>query len=308
LLSKTYDAFAGIDLPIYTNSGCQFDPPTVPATIVDSCASGGKVFINGNAAPCPGPGCISDDLSESYSKTVVAHEIGHVVQAWNGGNPLSSSGYMENATEGDPLVRCDHVTGANGLHCLQSWELSPAAQGEGFAQFFASKVWNNPTQEDCTFAYYKEVLHPTCIEGAADCQQQTNTGNYVNATPVPVSCTNTVRWRNQWAAELTRNSATLTNPDGTPVYGYIGTEWDWMTFYYNLNRDAESPWSINDLGALYTTACGGWCGLNEDDAFDFTRLEAAALSLYGWESPKYQRLLFHSIESGVGTDLSQKVK
>lgn len=307
LTTYLWDDFAGIDLPIFTNTGCQFEPPTVPSTIVDSCASSGRVLINGNGdgVECPGAGCNSDDLSESYVKSIVAHEIGHVVQSWNGGNPLSPSGYMPASSAGDPLVRCDHVVGANGLHCLQSWELSPAAQGEGYAQFFASKTWNNPTQNDCNFAYYKEVLYPSCIPGAAGCAQQVGSSNYVNATPVPVSCKNTIRWRNHHAADLTQNAANELNADGTIRYGYIGTEWDWMTFYYNLNRDTTSPWTINNLGTLYTTACGGWCGLNKDDAFDFRRLDAAALSMYGAQDPKYLNLVFNSKQSGVGTDMSK---
>ena len=50
----------------------------------------------------------------------------------------------------------------NKQHCLQSLETSGSAQIEGFAQFYASKIFNNRADSDCTFVYYKEFVDQVC--------------------------------------------------------------------------------------------------------------------------------------------------
>ena len=75
-------------------------------------------------------------LSESDLKYVVAHELGHAIQELNRGNPFT--GYELDSFDfaGFTRFRCDHILGIGSSHCLQSFEFSPAAQGEGFAHFF----------------------------------------------------------------------------------------------------------------------------------------------------------------------------
>src|SRR5262249_46403323 len=113
-------------------------PPT------DSCFSG-DVFIGPGAAPAP---------AQSMAKFLVAHEHGHFAQ----GNRFSIFNFSYDAVV-DSLgaCRCDHVVSANQLHCMQSLEQYAAAFIEGYAHFYASKLYNNRTETDCEFGYYKEV-------------------------------------------------------------------------------------------------------------------------------------------------------
>lgn len=92
---------------------------------------------------------------------------------------------------------CDHVTSANTLHCLQSIEEPNAAYIKGWAQFYASRVWNDSAQPDCTFNYYKELASDFCLPGIpADGCFTRPSGLISNKPPVPVSCIAPVRWRN----------------------------------------------------------------------------------------------------------------
>ncbi len=304
------------DIQVVTNVGCELADPLLAETILDSCASEEELFINENRYPCPGTGCVVDDLSESFFKNVIAHEFGHVVQHFNGGNPTPSDGYAEASTAGPRLARCDHVAGANGWHCLQSWEPSPAAQGEGFAHFFASKVWNDPAEADCSFGYYKEVLNNFCMPGSAGCSAFTlDPSLTVNAAPVPVGCKNSLRWRNNKAQAFTidakANGLDINNDGVLDPVGYIATEWDWMTFFSTLNSDPVAPWSITNFAGLYELACGGHCWGRTSFAFDYTVLHDEVVKFFvdalgrpNPLDPMRQSFEAHGDSNGVGENVN----
>jgi hypothetical protein len=142
----------------------------------------------------------------------------------------------------NPRCGCQHVDAANALHCLQSIERSGPAQGEGFAQFYASRGWNTPTEADCTFVYYKEFLDTNCHANSV-CTPVSAGGTTLqsNLPPVRVDCANPVKWRNTYC----------------PVSeaAEFGTELDWMQFYYSLNTNPQMRFPMSDIFLMYRHAC-----------------------------------------------------
>lgn len=142
------------------------------------------------------------------------------------------------------LCGCQHVRAANGEHCLQSIERGGVAQGEGFAQFFASKVWNEPTNDSCTFVYYKELFDEVCHgRDPADCQPEV-VGAVPGITTLPpfgINCREPFKWRN--------NHCPISEA------AEMGTELDWIGFFYNLNRVGPLTSSMDDIWLIYRHAC-----------------------------------------------------
>lgn len=199
-------------------------------------------------------------LADDRWKMTIAHEIGHVIQrrasgVWNAVYQFNGENDVPGAP---PLCRCDHVAIANGWHCLQSLERPSAAQVEGYAQYFASKAWNDPAQNDCTFVYYKEFLSPQCLPGVdpASCTADPNhPGLVINAPPMAFDCLSPTRWRNNHC---------LTNPvQPGDVQADMGVELDWMGFYYASTRPGpDFVLSSNNLLDLYRATCthgSGFC-------------------------------------------------
>ncbi len=192
--------------------------------------------------------CFCHDPDQGRWKFVVAHEAGHHVQLVAGASlgsatymfqcpPNSSSqtcpalGEQERNADGslydlpfiEPKCGCSHVTEANKWHCLQSLERASDSVTEGFAQFFASSVFNDanavasPDVDPCTFVYYKSYKD---AEGA------------VHPAPFPVSCSASDRWRNNHC----------------PVDGDFSTEQDWMQFLWAWHTTVLN----NDIGEMYS--------------------------------------------------------
>jgi hypothetical protein len=166
---------------------------------------------------------------QSQSKFIVAHEFGHVLQFVAAGNA---------AGEGYPIINglpdaceCRHVTVANQLHCLQSLEQPGDVRKEGFAQFIAARTFNDVTDPNPTFVYYKEFLWPVCPPGAT-CKPFN--GAFSQFPPVAVSASKPALWRN-------RNCA------GTPN---LATEFDWMNFYWNVTLPAPTSVTVDLLFAV----------------------------------------------------------
>jgi hypothetical protein len=249
----------GFQLPDLDAPSCQFDSDCPGA---DLCYVENTDQFCGSATNCK---CTSPD--DSHWKFVVAHEAGHQLQDRATGNGPSPDylfscppGMTCDQRKGEvpglpdllsdpplipataPFCGCDHVTSANGLHCLQSIERSTSAQNEGFAQFFASRVWNTQDEADCTFVYYKEFLAPACLND--DCVMRgvfQDTTLYNNPPPVPQSCVTPHKWRNRNCAMTDAN---------------MSTEIDWMAFLYNLNSVGALRSPMTDIWRIYQYACG----------------------------------------------------
>lgn len=217
--------------------GC---PDFTPAT--DSCV-GGSLYIGPGAPPAP---------AQAKLKFVIGHEYGHLVQDRHFQvNNYSYTGV--NDTLG--ACRCDHVTSANSLHCMQSLERYEAAFLEGWAHFYAAKLYNNRLESDCHFGYYKEVLIPF----------------FVLAPTVPVSCASTVAWRDTYCSAIPNTAV----------------EMDVMRFMWALYSLAPDRFTVEEIGELFHGAqqqAGA-------PAITWPALQAAAAAIYGPSSAKYAKVV-----------------
>lgn len=185
---------------------------------------------------------------DTYWKYTMGHELGHALQERAMGG-LSGDYSASEPFQPPGKCRCDHVTSSNTLHCLQSIEHPSAAHLEGWAQFFASRAWNNASQSDCTFKYYKEFASDACMPGIPPdgCTTLPN-GLVSNRPPVPVSCLDPVRWRNTQCFD-----ATVAPPEMATLWA---TEYDYMGFFYSLNTQGGSGrFSMNDLFDVFRAVC-----------------------------------------------------
>jgi outer membrane protein assembly factor BamB len=251
-------------------------PDADPCTTDDDCPSvqqcfavrpPGDLFTD---EPCPGTAgsCECRWPDQARWKFVIAHEAGHQIQdeitgAFNSADytfPCPPNTTCSGRQTGFSHVRgelvdppfieqygfcgCQHVTAANAEHCLQSVERGGAAQGEGIAQWFASRVWNDRSDPDCRFVYYKEFFGETCLgRNPEDCLPETvfrNTG-IKTLPPFGVPCDQPIKWRNRRcpiseAAEF-------------------GTELDWLQFLYSLNTAGSLASPMADVWAIYRHTC-----------------------------------------------------
>lgn len=119
------------------------------------------------------------------------------------------------------------------------------ASAEGFAHYFASRVWNYDDPASCTFVYYKNF----------------NEGGVIRQPPLARSCASEVRWLANNCSQAQR-----------------GVEWDWMNFQRAL-AVSPAPTALADLLEIYKAACGGTsCSGVERD---FQDLALAASTKYG---------------------------
>jgi hypothetical protein len=259
---------------------------------MDSCA--GEVVFIGPGVPGLG--------SQSRWKYIVAHEIGHQVQLrvlkdWPGPRytfpkrdglrpDQTCFGVACDPVEAPELCSCAHITVANRHHCLQSLERDEDAQLEGFAHFFAAKVWNAQDQDDCWFNYYKELLDVACPPGVEDEQCKPFDGLIRAAPPVPFSCKQPTKWRNRHC----------------PLPQYA-TEFDWMGFYWSVNTSGDpGRLRMRDLFDVYRRACSrdGVDGCGDGDNVSWEALLQATHEVF---SPMDQRALrFESAGFTFGVD------
>jgi hypothetical protein len=130
----------------------------------------------------------------------------------------------------DPAELChcgDWVPPEQREHCLQSREYFSAAANEGFAHFFATKLFNNDQHAESIFVYYKPLrfggdwIPPFAISG------------YIPVSFMEALCT-------------------------PSSFSHSGVEWDWLTFFYNVtSRDRPNYTTIPDLYRIYSRACSG---------------------------------------------------
>ncbi|MBX3192900.1 MAG: hypothetical protein KF819_38300, partial [Labilithrix sp.] len=222
----------------------------------DSCASD-PIKFRGDDRP-PGEPLVPGD---SFWKFVVAHEIGHKVQERAMGEFGRNYNTGGGTLKAPPKCSCDHIQTSNTLHCLQSIEEPGAAQVEGFAQFFASRVWNRASEADCVFKYYKEFLNDACMPGVpADGCTGAAGGLVKSLPPIPLTCVAPVRWRNNNCFDASVNPGDLVTD--------FGVEFDWMGFLYSSNTQGVSTASVEDMFSIYRTACGGSCRGGETIAWE----------------------------------------
>ena len=225
---------------VHAGTGCSGtglsaeDPATGAQVPAEACVDGGQVFLGRNVR--------QDDAGKRFlapgdtteEKYVIAHELGHALDILTNGASAGGVGYTSTTWDG-ALCSCDHVRGANSLHCLQSKMNQAGGYLEGFAHFVATAVMNPNTKRDVPFVYYKEVLRPHWNPMAR--------GNVKVFPPVRVKAGEPVAW--------------LKNRCTKGVEADRSTEYDWMTFLWGIHQ-RETAGSI-DYATWMSIVRDGWC-------------------------------------------------
>jgi hypothetical protein len=203
---------------ILTNTGCPFFQP-----LTDSCYLAPHHPGGGEHGTTLIGTTEIDGVPSANWKYIIAHEIGHHVQ--DSAMGFYHYNYMDNASE--PLCACDYdLSWGNTEHCMQSRENVGGAQHEGFAQAFAGRVFNMPSQSDAIHVYYKPFAEDTWESPALP--------------PSAFDLLDQPRWRQTKCNVVDR-----------------GVEMDWMTFFYALTMEYSSDSvPMSEIFSLYRLACG----------------------------------------------------
>ncbi len=185
------------------------------------------------------------------SKFVVAHEIGHWVHHQLMGDYLNN--YTDSANKA--VCRCGYVGAGIDSHCLQSREFSGPAVGEGWSQFFATSVFNDPAGSTAWMAYYKKSLNFT----------NPNVNSPISP-PRPISVIPSTRYR--WLEKQGCDAADT------------GSEVDWMGFLYYLNNKTSNKYTFTELEGVFDEMCGGKCVQQVSDLPTWTNLSTAVQNVY----------------------------
>lgn len=259
---------AGATVTAFAGDGC----PALDLQ-TDSCAPGSTLFIGPATKVGPPPG--KELPPQSQSKFIVAHEFGHVLQ-FVAAPQAGGEGYP--ILNGIPdSCECRHVTVANQKHCLQSLERPGDVRKEGFAHFIATRTFNDVTDPNPTFVYYKEFLVPVCPPGA-NCTPFH--GRFSQMPPIPVSASRAALWRNR-------------NCPGDPSFA---TEFDWLNFYWNVTLPGPRAISVAELFAVDRAQ-----GLKIATNDEFLALAATVLPM-----AEAQAFLAAGDTFGVSTDTSKQ--
>lgn len=228
--------------------------------IPDSCANtqydepmllGGYYCPGGEAVDACvfiGPGVAGLPSQEKW-KYIVAHELGHVAQSLSFG--LGRLEYDE-AESAVAACRCDHVTVANGRHCLQSMERAWDAFNEGFAHYYATLLMNaEEPNADGIFTYYKESF-----DSALTAQ----------FPPQGVASHTWYGWRDTHC-----NSG-----------NYTGTELDWLAFLWQMSTQGAGRVPYAELHDVMVAGCTD--GVCTGEEINFDTYELGAEELYGLNS------------------------
>lgn len=239
---------AGVTYKAYTDPGC--------SSTVSACANGTTMRLGYDAAT-------GWDAAWKY---IIAHEFGHLINNSLFGSTAFS---YSQGTATQAVCRCDHVAASSGQsHCLQSREESDAAQHEGFGHFYGTKLFNNLTQNDAKFVYYKHFMLNTAAE----------------PPPVPANALNRYRWM-----ELNCDPGAQTDR---------GVELDWLTFYYEVHTQTSQKFSMADIRDVYRKACGD-TNCTASKQTPWSTHVTAVNALYGSNSAKASHWKDRGVNHGV---------
>jgi hypothetical protein len=247
---------------------------TYPVNVNEGCASNNPAACYGNPNTTPPHGGVflgvtdPEGIGEEHWKHIIAHEIGHFAQDIAMG--MHQRSYSDFAIS-EPTCMCDFFN-PDELHCIQSREDIGAAQIEGFAHAFASRVFNWAGEANGTFVYYKPFL---------------DDGLGSNPPPQAFSTFYPDHWMENHCPDANR-----------------GIEMDWMTFYFNaMSFASANETSTQDLFSIYRRACTGDPNSNcsHINPMPWTTLDQNAQTHYGGSSsdPRYVRFRDTAFDTGV---------
>lgn len=197
-------------------------------------------------------------------KFVIAHELGHAVQAANDGSP-TGMGYVMRSTASK--CGCEHVMQGNQLHCLESAHYHADANKEGFAHYYATRTMNDRgASNGCAFNYYKtswKVSVNPFVPLALSYQAK--------APPSTVACNEPFRDPRSGLGSLT--GWTRQHCNGTIN---AASERDWLTFLWAVDDlpsapTASSRTALSDMMGIFGNSGNGshftWASVRQQ-AFD----------------------------------------
>jgi len=166
-------------------------------------------------------------------KMIIAHEIGHSVERDGAG--LVKARYDHDVDPRIARCRCDHIPNGTEGHCLQSREHASDAWEEGFAHFYAAKLFNDPVLPTCYVGYYAQVRKYFPVFNL----------EVILQPPVKTSCRDPVKW--------------MVSECNVPRDQALGTEWDWMTFLWSIHGPLEygtKRITMADYYSIKMAVCG----------------------------------------------------
>lgn len=190
-----------------------------PSATNGSCNQNGEVYIQNTNVSGSGP-----NFSQKY---LIVHEMGHAVATLkNGGNNAST-------TSTAPLEGCGNSIETDLGHRMVTKEYQSTAANEGIANYYAAVAFNNTTDGECRWQYYKSV------DWDLD-------GNYNEEVPV-FSCEGAGMWFTaagvtypytdaDWLVRDVVEEKCL-EVDPTGETRNRATELDWLRFFWDLDHD-----------------------------------------------------------------------
>jgi hypothetical protein len=233
----------------------------------EGCGSSVSCYNSGTNVTSISPDAIGGGASHAAWKHIVAHEFGHHVQFLAMGYP----GYGYTLSSSYAHCRCDHYDTywGNTIHCIQSREEIGGAALEGYGHAFAARVFNNTSQTNATFGYYKPFLNPWYD---------------TDYPPLSFDAYNSYQWMESRCPASDQ-----------------GTEIDWLNFVYGITNEASSyPTTMANLFSVYRRACGNPSANCNDQTVSWSALNGAAQTHFGTSSPYYTR--FNSTGAAAGVD------
>lgn len=281
--------------------------------ILDAVVSNGELFLGKNTD--------FRAAHNAYFKFIVGHELGHLMQDYAFGYPHFS--YFD--TDGDGTADVKEDTNANGIddgdedfdgdgilnkndtdfasninpscscrhvliadqrfHCMTGREMDGASRNEGFAHAFAARLWNNASEADCSFTYYKDT--------------RTSDGELFDQWPPPreLNCKGPVKSIG-WEKRNCLGSSTA-------------IEHDWLNYHWQLaSASSAEATTFSTLADIYRRACAKsptatsmlcksqsihW----DSDTLDGGSLRWAAEQVHGLGSAKYNFFRLQATSFGV---------
>ncbi|AKV04302.1 hypothetical protein AKJ09_10965 [Labilithrix luteola] len=256
--------------------------------VPDGCVTQGQkvgALLNTNGIDiCPNDGAPANE-NNAYYKFVIAHELGHYVERESHGtipsppdwtNPYAVSDSGANIPLG---CNCSFVVPAgNRLHCLQSQEVYSMGSVEGFGQFFATRMWNDPAAAAPRFQYYKHFREPTGTVLPPG-------GKIVNVRQTPI------KWSDTYCPATA---------DGR------STEYDFLGFYWSINTAPSAErtpldhlFAIMKLVEDNPSDARIWNGTLVENAGSWAIYDKAARDHYGPGDPRYDRFRLDGPKFGI---------
>lgn len=173
-------------------------------------------------------------------KFVMAHEMGHWIQAQWSGVGVGANAYSYEPVDADCQFAIEAlfdenmnpIVGNGNSHGIRSAEWSSGALVEGYAHFLASVAFNDTAQEDGIFRYYKDIdlaMVPSYQDFVDDMSLVSLAGGAASGT---------LGGRNQWVANMCSADWNVPLQVAT-LDDEVTSEIDWMRFWWRFATEQD---------------------------------------------------------------------